>query len=319
MSNIVSLNPNLSHLNPVPPSTDWERVLADWLSTKRSPHTQRVYRKDIVNFLNYYDGMSLGKFMGGDRYQGHELVTRYKGDMIQKGLTPSTINRRLSAIKSLVSHAYQCGHCEFTLETVKGEKMAQYRDTSGIDLDKFKDVLNSIDRSSIIGVRDYALLVLLWSNALRRSEVAKADIKDFDPDGMTLRIYGKGRGTESETVSLGRGTVGAISNYLELREDVNPDDPLFIAHKPGYIGHRLHTNSIYNVVKKRCEAAGILKVMSPHRIRHSAITTALDKTDGDVRKVQKLSRHANLNTLMIYDDNRVNAQKDVTNLLDSLI
>ena len=59
--------------------------------------------------------------------------------------------------------------------------------------------------------------------------------------------------------------------------------------------------------------------MSPHRIRHSAITTALDKTDGDVRKVQKLSRHANLNTLMIYDDNRLNAQKDMTELLDALI
>ncbi len=318
MSQIVSLNANVSHLNSVPPSTDWDRVLADWLSTKRSPHTQRVYRKDITNFLTDVD-MTLSKFLSGDRYQGHELVTRYKGQMMSKELTPATINRRLAAIKSLVSHAYQCGHCEFTLETVKGEKMAQYRDTSGIELDRFKDVLNSIDRSSIIGVRDYALLVLLWSNALRRSEVAKADIKDFDPDGMTLRIYGKGRGTEAETVSLGKGTVTAIANYLQMRGDVNDDDPLFVAHKPGYIGHRLHTNSIYKVVKKRCEAAGIAKVMSPHRIRHSAITTALNQTDGDVRKVQKLSRHANLNTLMIYDDNRANAQKDMTELLDSLI
>ncbi len=319
MSQIVSLNANVTHLNPVPPSIDWDRVLQDWLSTKRSPHTQRVYRKDIVNFLDYYDGLSVGKFMGGDRHYSHELVTRYKGDMIQKGLTPATINRRLAAIKSLVSHAYACGHCEFTLETVKGEKMSQYRDTSGIDLDKFKDVLNSIDQSDLIGVRDYALLVLLWSNALRRSEVSKADIKDFDPDCQTLKIYGKGRGTEAETVSLGKGTAISISSYLEMRENIKPDDPLFVAHKPGYIGHRLHTNSIYNVVKKRCEAAGIKKVMSPHRIRHSAITTALDKTDGDVRKVQKLSRHANLNTLMIYDDNRLNAQKDMTELLDSLI
>ncbi len=318
MTNLVSLNPNLTHLTPLTPTTDWDLILQDWLNTKRSPHTQRVYRKDIDNFLNDVN-MTVGKFLSGDRFQGHELLTRYKGQMISKQLTPATINRRLAAIKSLVSHAYQCGHCEFTLETVKGEKMTQYRDTSGIDLDRFKDVLNSIDRSNIIGVRDYALLVLLWSNALRRSEVSKASIKDFDPDGLTLRIYGKGRGTESETVSLGRGTVEAIANYLELREDVNPDDPLFIAHKPGYIGHRLHTNSIYNVVKKRSLAAGITKVMSPHRIRHSAITTALDQTDGDVRKVQKLSRHANLNTLMIYDDNRLNAQKDITELLDGLI
>jgi len=59
--------------------------------------------------------------------------------------------------------------------------------------------------------------------------------------------------------------------------------------------------------------------MSPHRIRHSSITTALEVTNGDVRKVQKLSRHSNLNTLMIYDDNRINHQGGITDLLDSLI
>jgi integrase/recombinase XerC len=59
--------------------------------------------------------------------------------------------------------------------------------------------------------------------------------------------------------------------------------------------------------------------MSPHRIRHSAITAALDATDGNVRKVQKLSRHANLETLMVYDDNREKAQLEITELLDDLL
>ena len=58
--------------------------------------------------------------------------------------------------------------------------------------------------------------------------------------------------------------------------------------------------------------------MSPHRIRHSAITAALDATDGDVRKVQILSRHRNLNTLMIYDDNQGRDQQDLTEMLDSM-
>ncbi|MEG4585383.1 hypothetical protein QUA54_09220 [Microcoleus sp. MOSTC5] len=58
--------------------------------------------------------------------------------------------------------------------------------------------------------------------------------------------------------------------------------------------------------------------MFPHRIRHSVITAALDATDGNVRKVQKLSRHKNLNTLMIYDDNRGRDQQDVTELLDGM-
>jgi integrase/recombinase XerC len=58
--------------------------------------------------------------------------------------------------------------------------------------------------------------------------------------------------------------------------------------------------------------------MSPHRIRHSAITAALDATDGNVPKVEKLSRHKNLNTLMIYDDNRGRDQQDVTEMLDGM-
>jgi integrase/recombinase XerC len=59
--------------------------------------------------------------------------------------------------------------------------------------------------------------------------------------------------------------------------------------------------------------------MSPHRIRHSAITAALDATDGNVRKVQKLSRHKKLDTLMIYDDNRGKDQRDITNLLGEMV
>ncbi|MBD0346521.1 MAG: tyrosine-type recombinase/integrase, partial [Coleofasciculus sp. Co-bin14] len=70
---------------------------------------------------------------------------------------------------------------------------------------------------------------------------------------------------------------------------------------------------------KLCGKAGIKKQMSPHRIRHSAITAALDATDGNVRKVQKLSRHRQLDTLMIYDDNRGKDQAEVTGLLDDMV
>jgi integrase/recombinase XerC len=87
----------------------------------------------------------------------------------------------------------------------------------------------------------------------------------------------------------------------------------------GYRDGRLCTQAIYTVVKERCQAAGISKVMSPHRVRHSSITAALEATGGDVRRVQKLSRHSSLNTLLIYDDNRRNHQGEVTDLLDSLV
>ena len=317
-SRIVPINPKLSHLSPVSPSIDWDTVLSDWLNTKRSLHTRRVYQKDIENFLADL-GTELGKFLTLDRHGAYALVSRYKGDLIKNNLKSATINRRLAAIKSLVAFSYNCGHCEFMLEAVKSEKLSAYRDTSGIDPEAFKRVLGGIDRTSLKGIRDYALLMLLWSNALRRSEVSKANIGDFDPVTKTLRIFGKGRGNQSEIISLGSGTVTAIESWLEARGETNPDKALFCSVNPGYRDGRLCTQAIYTVVKERCQSAGITKIMSPHRIRHSSITAALEATGGDVRRVQKLSRHSSLNTLLIYDDNRRNHQKEVSDLLDGLV
>ena len=317
-NNLVLLNSRLSHLTPVPPVTDWGRVLSDWLATKRSPHTQRCYRLDIENFLSDLN-LELGKFLSLDRHGAYALVSRYKGELIKNNLKSATINRRLAAIKSLVSFSYNCGHCEFMLEAVKGEKLCSYRDTTGIDPETFKRVLSAIDRTSLKGIRDYALMMLLWSNALRRSEVSKANIGDFDQKSKTLRIFGKGRGNNAETVSLGIGTVTAIEAWLEARGDVPPDKSLFVSVNIGYRDGRLSTQGIYNIVSDRCKDAGITKTMSPHRVRHSSITAALEATGGDVRRVQKLSRHSSLNTLLIYDDNRKNHQKEVSDLLDGLV
>ena len=86
---------------------------------------------------------------------------------------------------------------------------------------------------------------------------------------------------------------------------------------------RMYRSNIYGffnkLVQKYAKLAGIDKVMSPHRIRHSAISESLNLTNGDVRKVQKLSRHKKLDTLMIYDDNRTSLQGEITDLLDDLI
>ena len=299
-------------------SASENQLITDWLNTKRSPHTQRCYRLDLETFLADL-GTELGKFLSLDRHGAYALVSRYKGQMIQLGLKSPTINRRLAVIKSLVSYAYNCGYCEFMLEAVKSEKLSAYRDTSGIDPEAFKQVLSAIDRTSLKGVRDYALLMLLWSNALRRSEVSKANIGDFDQKPKTLRIYGKGKGSNAETVSLGSGTVNAIEAWLEARGETNPDKALFCSVNIGYKNGRLSNQAIYDVVKSCCQDAGITKAMSPHRIRHSSITAALDATGGDVRRVQKLSRHSSLNTLLIYDDRRKDHQGEVTDILDGLV
>ncbi|MBD0266148.1 MAG: tyrosine-type recombinase/integrase, partial [Tolypothrix sp. Co-bin9] len=77
--------------------------------------------------------------------------------------------------------------------------------------------------------------------------------------------------------------------------------------------------AIRYTVDKLSQKAGIAKKMSPHRVRHSAITAALDATDGNIRKVQKLSRHADPRTLMIYDDNRAKDQEELSEILADMV
>lgn len=346
-------NSNLIPLQRANPLTNkgYGTVISGWLGQFSSTHTIRVYRHSISEFFRIisesHDSLTeeeeieiLTMFLLLEEKSAYELVSHYQCSLIEQKLAPSTINRKLASIKSLVNYASLIGKCYYTLDQIKTITVSIYRDTTGISSQSFKEMLLTVDRSTIKGKRDYAILLLLWGNALRRSEVTSCQIKHFEPRQQRLWILGKGKKGQLQTVSLGEETIKAIQIWLTAREDeeykitkkekkltilnsqfsiFNSDDPLFCAVHKGYWGHQLNTDSIYKLVKKYANLAGIEKTMSPHRLRHSAITAALEATNGDVRAVQKLSRHSSLNTLMIYDDNRRNEQGRVTKILESLL
>jgi integrase/recombinase XerC len=107
-------------------------------------------------------------------------------------LSSATINQRLSALKSLVEYARKQGLCNFTLIDVKGLRSQKYRDTRGRTVDEYRSVLAEIDRSTLLGKRDYAICRLLWDNALRRGEIVSLDRSSFLPQESKLMILGKG-------------------------------------------------------------------------------------------------------------------------------
>jgi integrase/recombinase XerC len=299
-------------------------ILTALLTDKRSLNTRRAYEKDLRYFFMAVFGQppneaAIAQFLQLHRFDAIAIVLRYKSDLIAKGLKESTINRRLSALKSLVNFAAKLGKCNWNLDDIQTETVQTYRDTTGIKPESMREMLLKIDRNEPKGKRDFAILRLLWDNALRRNEVVGTNIGDFDFEGKSLQILGKGRGSQKSSISLSIGTANAIQEWLSVRETKGKDQPLFPSLDPAHRGHRLTGTAIYQIVEKLAIAAGITKKMSPHRIRHSAITAALDATNGNVRKVQKLSRHKKLDTLMLYDDNRTNMQGEISSLLSDLI
>ena len=299
-------------------------MLAQFSIDKRNLSTRKAYEKDINDFFRLTTGNvattdSVLEFLHLDRAAAVSVVLNYKTKLFEKGLAESTVNHRLASIRSLAtSMGRKIGHCEFTLEDVKGERVQQYRDTSGITAEQFCLMLDICDRTKISGIRDYALLKLLWDNALRRNEVSLLSYGDFDPIDQELTILGKGRGTQTEIIGLSRSTTQALLDWTSAFKHKKKKAPLFVALDFKHKGHRITGDGIYKLVNRYGRNAGIRKRLSPHRIRHSVITTALDVTDGNVRKVQKLSRHRDINTLMIYDDNRAKHQAELSEMLSGL-
>jgi len=303
-------------------------ILDDLLADKRSVNTKRAYERDLQYFFQFAYSQApaeslIQQFLQLNRFEAIALVLKYKSAAIAQGLKEATVNRRIASIKALVNFAGKIGHCTWTLNEVQSESIQTYRDTTGVGLDGISSMMRQIDRDSLSGIRNYAIFRLLWDNALRRNEVSMTDLGDFDSTGRSIQIIGKGRGTQKSPISLSQATTTAIQTWISARKKITPNielnSPLFIALDRAKWGHRLTGTSIYKIVDSIAKAAGISKQMSPHRIRHSAITAALDATDGNVRKVQKLSRHKKIDTLILYDDNRKNMQGEVTDLLSELI
>ncbi len=309
------------NLNVTP--TQSRDVWSDFLSLKISPNTQRAYAKAIADFYQRaYDEAvspeSIARFLTLPPSEALFQVLNYRRMLIEAKLAPSTINVRLSALKSLVDYARKMGECAFSLNDVPGLKSENYRNTTGIDAEAFKGVIKLADINTVSGARDYAILRLLWDNALRRGEVCALDVGDFFASEQRLMILGKGKIAKS-SIDLSSGATAAILRWLELRCRHSSDDPMFVSLSRNQPGHRLGGSAIYAIVRQYCQEQEIKKIMSPHRIRHSAITAHLNASEGNVRAAQALSRHADLKTLTLYDDNRHQHQKGATDLLGSLL
>lgn len=298
-------------------------LISQLLQDKRSANTRAAYERDLRHFFEVVANAPkpspqlVAEFLSLDRFAAVSLVLKYKAHLLQRGLKPATINRRLAAIKSLTKFARKVGKCSYSLEDVEGERNQAYRDTTGIGIDAFKRVLKQCDRSTLKGLRDYAILHLFWSNALRRNEVASLDVRDFEPNDKTLAILGKGQ-AQKQIITISEATTQAILAWLNARKNIDPNVPLFVAVSHNKRGHRVTGEALRQLVEGYCLKAGVSKKMSPHRLRHASITHALDQT-GDVRKVQKLSRHKKIETVMLYDDNRINVQGSLTELLSNAL
>jgi integrase/recombinase XerC len=276
-------------------------VLAEFYS-RRSKATLAAYKQDMARLRAFLeletDAAAAQAILSMGPGRANALLLKWRSTMEAAGLAPFTINRRLTAVRSLVKLARTLGVVNWALD-VQGVKGASViRDTRGPELVDVRKIL-----AARHGFMEDAVLRLMFLRGLRSIEVRELEMKHVE--GLEARgsilIRGKGK-AGLMPVTLPDDAKRALLKWLEVRGDAPgfvfvQDDALEDLSKP------MNHPFLWRLVKKAGARVGVK--LWPHALRHSAVTMALDALDGDVRKVQKFSRHADVKTLLThYDDER---------------
>lgn len=287
-------------------------LVADWLASK-GLRTRDAYTGDLERFALFIGAASpelaAGELLAAGANGARHLALSYRTSLEERGLAAATINRALAALRSLVDLAHDAGVVDWTLNVASMPARA-YRDTRGPARDSVKAIATA---ASAENARDGALVRLLYGLGLRRSEAVELDVSHVDLVGRRVFVKGKGH-SDRAPISMPVTVVEALRAWLEVHPAPTPDAPVFIALDNKNRGMRLSDRSVARVLARACESAGEALV-APHALRHAAITHALDATNGDVRRVRAFSRHAKIETLVTYDDNRRDGAGAVADLL----
>jgi site-specific recombinase XerD len=163
-----------------------------------------------------------------------------------------------------------------------------------------------------MGIRDAAIISILFGAGLRREEITKLNLDDYDSENAKLVVRGKR--SKQRIAYLGDGAVAALTGWLEIRG--NDTGPLFLSLKRGghlRHGRRLSPQSIYYLLKIRAKMAGV-KPFTPHDLRRTFVSRLLD-SGVDIAIVAKMAGHSNIQTTARYDRRPEDAKKRAAQLL----
>lgn len=317
--NELTVSPNASSALAESPA---ERLYRAFLESQTT-NTRAAYAKDMEFFAAFLGEPSatsaMSRLLALSGGEGNALLLDYRTHMVDAKLAPSTINRRLSAIRSAAKLARTIGFSNWDPE-VAGLKAQAYRDTTGPGLEGTRTMIEIALTNTHpgIAVRDVALIRLMFDLALRRGECVSLDLEDIDLAGKRIWILGKGR-KQKEARTLPERTAAALTAWLGERAKyaAPAQQAVFISLSGNSKGRRITGRGVHWVIAGVGADSGYKT--RPHGLRHASITAALDVNNGDVRAAQQHARHANPQTTMNYDDNRRDLAGRVADSVASLI
>ncbi len=286
-------------------------VIQDFInSLDAEATTKETYLKGARKFITWVNESGLKEINEQDliNYKNY-LKANYKN---------SSVSMYITSLKKLYKYLEKKGVKNIASD-LKGAKSSRNFKKDPLTIGQTKELLNSIDKKTKEGLRNFALIKLLVGTGLRTIEIERANKEDIRNLGSqaVLYIQGKGRQDKSEYVVLSDSILKAINEYLSVRNDDN--EALFISFSDRTNGQRLKTRSIRDIVKKAYKKIGINNdKITTHSLRHTAITLSL-LGGATLQEAQNLARHSNINTTLIYAHNIDRINNNAESKIEALL
>lgn len=239
----------------------------------------------------------------GIKQPQREDVRSYKSYLDNQNFTAGTRAQYLRAVKHFFKWTASEGLYPNIADNIKGAKVRKDNTKKeAFTEDEIKIILNSIDRNTEAGKRDFAMILLCVTGGLRIIELQRADIQDVATikGEKVLYIQGKGRDEKDEYTKLIPEVFAALEDYLQSRPAFKKNDPLFTGTSNRNRGGRLSEPTISQIIKTAFRKAGFDSAkLTAHSLRHTS-NTLLFKSGADLYTVQKHARHSDPATTQIY-------------------
>ena len=265
-----------------------------------SHNTIISYKNDLLQLLNYLKDYKIIK-RNNIQFIDRSIMRKYIVYLKKCDYSVRSICRKISTVRSFFKFLSREGIVDINptinLITPKIKKKLP----SFLYLEEINKLIETPTGHTISGIRDRAILELLYGTGMRVGELVNLNISDIDLYEKTVRVFGKG--SKERILPLGNPSIKAVKKYLTVRNifrknisiNKNDLDALFLNR----FGGRLSARSIRRLIIKYMKIAGLNKKISPHVLRHSFATHLLGG-GADLRSVQELLGHESLSTTQIY-------------------
>ena len=263
---------------------------AMWLESGLAKNTLSAYRTDISNLASFLSPQSL---LSADQSN----IQQFLAQLMARGIKGSSSARMLSTIRrfyryQLRQNKITTDPCVQVLSPKQGRTLPKSLSEAQVD-----DLLLAPDVTTVLGLRNRAMLETLYATGLRVTELVNLSLLEINLDVGVVRIVGKGN--KERLVPLGEEAIIWISKYLQSARDdllnTRSCEAVFVTAR----GAAMTRQAFWYMIKRYALAVGITQSLSPHTLRH-AFATHLINHGADLRSVQMLLGHADLSTTQIY-------------------